>query len=429
MTSVGWTALDQGALFETRAKVAIRWLVAMIVLVSMGAFSPALVPEELSSLQQIATLGLWLLVIAVSFLVPPIALLALTADVIAVLGLYVFAMMSAFWSDLTPPTLMKAAAMSITTFGAYRLAMRIDIDDILAAVTFALFLLVGSSVLVALFVPSIGVNDSWMHAGQWQGVFASKQALGIISAHLVLFATYRKVTGGGWLVFLLMLAVGSAGAIGSGSRGGGALTVAACVALYLCGRSITLMRVLALGPLLLSAIACLMIAYIYFTGYDAFRIGDTSIDFTERTFIWQYALSHFNDAPIAGFGLNGFWTVKSLYDYYEQSHGWVLDNFHSGYVAVLVETGLIGFTLFLTSTALVTVRILMSIRDRAIMRTHCTLAIVFLLLSYQINLTETNFLRSTSFMSILLIVVQLMVCSFPVASTRQTRATQERSRC
>ena len=69
-------------------------------------------------------------------------------------------------------------------------------------------------------------------------------------------------------------------------------------------------------------LAGLLILDFYATGYDAIHIGDASIDFTERTFIWHYAISHFNDAPLLGFGINGFWTIPSIYDYFEQNHGW-----------------------------------------------------------------------------------------------------------
>ncbi|WP_022723578.1 O-antigen ligase [Rhodopseudomonas sp. B29] len=418
MTSADVASLGERGQIEAWARTITRWSVALIVFVSMGVFSPALVPEQQAQLQQVAALGLWMLVIAASFLITPVVRLELTADVVALAAFYGFAILSACWSDLTAPTFMKAAALAITTFAAYRLATRLDIDDILGATTFALFLLIASSIFTALFIPRIGVDDSWMHNGQWQGIFASKQALGIFAAHLLLFATYRKINGGGWIEFVVVAGAAAAAVVGAGSRGGGALAVAACVALYLCARSTLPMKLIAIGPLLLSAFACLMILYLYSTGYDSFHVGNTTVDFTERSFIWQFAISHFNDAPLFGYGLNGFWTIKQFYDYFEQSHGWVLDNFHSGYLAILIETGLIGFALFLTATVLIVTRALLVIRHRTMFRQHCTLAIVFILLSYQINLTETNFLRSTSFLSILLIVVQLTLCGAPATTGR-----------
>lgn len=91
--------------------------------------------------------------------------------------------------------------------------------------------------------------------------------------------------------------------------------------------------------------------YFYSTGYDAIYLFDSTIDFTERT----YAISHFDHAPLLGFGINGFWTIPSIYDYFEQNHGWdgwVLDNYHSGYFAILIETGFLSYLLFAASVFL-----------------------------------------------------------------------------
>ncbi|GLR95155.1 hypothetical protein ACVIU7_002290 [Bradyrhizobium liaoningense] len=97
---------------------------------------------------------------------------------------------------------MKSAALAVTTFGAYCLITRIDIDEIVGSTALGLFILVAASALCAVFVPEIGVDQSWMHNGQWQGIYESKQTLGFISAYLMFFACYRKMTGQGWIAFL-----------------------------------------------------------------------------------------------------------------------------------------------------------------------------------------------------------------------------------
>ena len=170
------------------------------------------------------------------------------------------------------------------------------------------------------------------------------------------------------------------------------------------------MRFFAVLPFMMTVIACILILYFYATGYDALYLFGSTIDFTERTYIWQYALSHFNDAPLIGFGLNGFWTKPAIYDYFEQSHGWVLDNYHNGYIAILVETGLVGFMLFTGSVFLVSVKMLYLISSRSIHRLHCALIVGFAALSFQVNFTETEFLRSTTFTSVLLVAFVLAAC-------------------
>jgi O-antigen ligase len=163
------------------------------------------------------------------------------------------------------------------------------------------------------------------------------------------------------------------------------------------------MKLVAILPFALTLAASLLILYFYSTGYDALYVFDSAINFTERTYIWQYALSHLNDAPFIGFGINGFWTVRTIYDYFEQNHGWVLDNYHSGYIAILIETGFLGFVFFAGGVFLVMVKTLDLISTRSIQRSHCALIVAFSALSFQMNFTETMFLRSTTFTSVLLV--------------------------
>ena len=176
------------------------------------------------------------------------------------------------------------------------------------------------------------------------------------------------------------------------------------------GTLVVVATLFAVLPIVMSVIASILILYFYATGYDALYVFDSVIDFTERTYIWQYALSRFDDAPLIGFGINGFWTIPAIYDHFEQDHGWVLDNYHNGYIAVLIETGFIGFVLFMASVVLVSVKTLCLISFRSLSRPHCALIAGFCALSFQLNFTETTFLRSTTFTSVLLAAFFLAVC-------------------
>ena len=75
------------------------------------------------------------------------------------------------------------------------------------------------------------------------------------------------------------------------------------------------------------------VAYLVTTGNDSIRVFGYNVNFTERSFDWQYALSHWSERPYLGFGLNGFWTNPDIYKKYRRLHGWVLDNYHSGYIS------------------------------------------------------------------------------------------------
>ncbi|OKO84365.1 O-antigen ligase family protein [Bradyrhizobium sp. AS23.2] len=421
------TEVDSGALasaiWKTRsvgvekiAKSAISCSITFNVVASMGTFNTALLPTELTFLQQAVALLMWSVLIYASAFVRPRLRLQFNPDLTALVAFYTFAVISVFWTSLSAAAIMKSAALAMTTFGAFCLITRIDIDEVVRATALGLFILVAASAFCALAVPDIGIDHSWMHNGQWQGVYESKQTLGFVGAYLMFFACYLKMREQGWPAFLVTFLLASTCVLASESRGAGAVALAACALLVTSMWSVRCMRIYAVLPFVMCTLAGLLILYFYVTGYDAIHVGDASIDFTERTFIWQYAISHFDDAPLLGFGINGFWTVPSIYDYFEQNHGWVLDNYHSGYIAILMETGFLGCTLFAASVLLFSNKVLHLIAAQSINRSHCALIIGFVVLSFQTNFTETTFLRSTMFTSVLLVSLFFATCR-PVPQT------------
>lgn len=413
-----WKAPGVGV--EKLAKNVIRSSITVNVIASMGVFNPALLPAEWSYVQQAVALLMWGILIYASAFVRPCVRVQPNPDLIALVAFYGLAAISVLWTSLAAAAIMKSAALVVTTFGAYCLITRIDIDEIVRSTALGLFMLVAASALCAVFVPEIGVDQSWMHDGQWQGIYESKQTLGFISAYLMFFACYQKMTGQGWTVFLATFLLASTCVIASESRGAGAVAIAACGLLVTSMWSIRCMRVYAVLPFIMCILAAVLILYFYVTGYDSIHFGESTIDLTERTFIWQYAVSHFNDAPLLGFGINGFWTRPSIYDYFNQNHGWVLDNYHSGYIAVAIETGFLGYVLFVAGVYLFSEKVLYLIATRSIDRCHCALIIGFVVLSFQSNFTETMFLRSTMFTSVLLVAFFFAVCRpVPQQSPRQ----------
>lgn len=408
LESAYWKTRSVGV--EKLARAVILCSITINVVASMGNFHTALLPEQLSNLQQAVAILMWAVLIYASAFVRPRLRLQLNPDLIALLAFYSFAVVSVLWSNLSAAAFMKSGALAMTTFGAFCLITRVDIDEIVGAVTAGLFISVAASAFFAIAVPDIGLDHSWMHDGQWQGIYESKQTLGFVGAYLMFFACYRKMTGQGWIAFLAVFLLAAVCVLASESRGAGAVALAACALLVTSMWSVACMRIYAVLPFVMCILAGFLILYFYVTGYDAIHIGDASIDFTERTFIWQYAISHLDNTPLLGFGINGFWTVPSIYDYFEQNHGWVLDNYHSGYIAILMETGFLGYVLFAASIFLFSNKILHLIAARSIDRSHCALIIGFVVLSFQSNFTETMFLRSTMFTSVLLLAFFFATC-------------------
>ncbi|MBW8857094.1 MAG: O-antigen ligase family protein, partial [Bradyrhizobium sp.] len=282
-----WTTRSVGV--ERIARIAISCSITINVVASMGIFNAALVPAELSFLQQAIALLMWAILIYASAFVQPRLRLQVNPDLVALVAFYAFAILSVFWSSLSVAAIMKSAALAMTTFGAFCLVTRVDVDEIVRATALGLFILVAASAVCALAVPDIGIDHSWMHNGQWQGVYESKQTLGFVGAYLMFLACYQKMTGQGWLAFLAVFLLASTCVLASESRGAGAVALAACAMLVTSMWSIGCMRLYAVLPFVMCVLAGLLILYFYVTGYDAIHIGNASIDLTERTFIWHYA--------------------------------------------------------------------------------------------------------------------------------------------
>src|SRR4051812_46044080 len=285
------------ALGEWAARHVMRLTIPVNVLFSTSTFNPEIWPAAPPFLQQSISLSLWVLLIGASAFVKPIFRATWGTDTFAFFAFYVYAVASVSWTDLQPQSLMKSAALGLTTFSAYRLATRLGTGEITRAATQGMWLAAVASLITVVFLPEIGVDHSYVHNGQWQGIFESKQTLGVLGAYLMFFACYRGLTGNGWLIFLVTFLPGVACAAGSESRGGGALALAACVALVLSKNSAGFIKILSVGPFVMCLVALILIGYLYLTGYASIHLPDTEIDFTERTFIWQHALSHFEDAP------------------------------------------------------------------------------------------------------------------------------------
>jgi exopolysaccharide production protein ExoQ len=401
----------------------IKAAVILITFFSNGNFQDKIIPDSAtSSLQQYIVIVMWIVIAGASYFRRSVVRIEMTMGFFANFSLYALALVSISWSYNPIESVTKGAAMCFVIFGAYRLVRTMPFDEIVECIIHGLFLLNASSVFLALFVPSIGILANWQHAGQWNGIFFSKQTLGICGALLMFFSSYRLLNPPRRIYHVIAALAGLACVIGSESRGGGAVAVLAVACVYLTGVSTRFAKILAFFPFVASLFGVALIFYFVRTGSLYLTIFDTDIDFTERTFIWQYALSHFKDAPFLGYGLNGFWTLKEIKDVFVQQHGWFLDNYHDGYIAIVMETGVVGFCIFLASYFLYGLRIAGEIRDRGALDRNVALTLVYCCLIFFIDFTETFFLRSTNITSSL-----LTMCIF-IAFSRAQRAPARAAR-
>jgi exopolysaccharide production protein ExoQ len=385
-----------------------------ISFISNGNFHSKLVGPEDSNLQQIVGVCLWLGVVAISYFRVPLLRVPLSAGLVLSLGVYGLAILSPIWATDPMASMMKAGTLAIVAFGAYRLTQTLDVDRIIEGVYLGQFAVLVASIGMALFVPEIGVMDTYQHAGQWCGVFWSKQSLGLLGAVFLFFSCYRLLVDSRRRAFHAVgVAVALVCTIASGSRGGCVLAIFAVLCLYLTLQSTHFARALAFLPFAMCLTGVALVAYFVDTGSEYLVIFDYPFDFTERTFIWRHALSFFPERKWLGFGLNGFWTLPDVKGLFIERHGWFLDNYHDGYIAIAMETGVIGLALFIGGALIFGQRIVARIEIDRRLDPEVALALAYTCLIFFINFTETIFLRSTNVQATLLLVFMFFVYAGP----------------
>ena len=400
------------------ATFAVRATIVLNTLLSVGTFNPLLLPGVPALAQQVLSIGLWLTAIFASFLCQPVCRFKTTPGLALLWLFYAFAAVSVLWGNLAEASLIKSVALLITTFGAYRLVRALPIQAILADVMLGLLILCAASIFVSLFKPDIGVLKTWQHNGQWAGVFDSKQTLGTGGAVLLYLALQRLLRRDQRLYCLSAFVTAAVCVIASGSRGGGVIAIGSVAAIYLARRSTRVLHAMAFAPLIMMAVATAQISYFVMTENLAFELFGQEINFTERTFIWQFALRHFHEHPIIGFGLNGFWSFEQILFEFRHEHRWVLDNYHSGYIGILMELGIIGYILF-GASVWAWARKMYAQAGASISRAESAATVSFVNMIFLINFTETFFLRSTNTISIVLLILMFTTFADPAVNARR----------
>lgn len=405
-------------------------LVCLVAFVSVDTFNSQIsgVSDELAIQQggdirpQVAALGLWMVLIAVSF-IPGISHSPPLTRGLAWPGLLLaWVVLSPLWSDDPASGMPKAVLFLATTFAAWRMASIVTTKEMLTCTFYSLFVLLMLSFVLAVFVPSVGLlMHDWAHEGQWKGAFATKQGLGTVSAWFLVLA-FLRLSHRRSLFNLAACALGLSCLLGSGSRGGGAMAVVAVVSLILVRRQ-PKFAPLVTGVLLIGLfLGILELCYFGITGNASIQVFGSDINLTERTYIWQYAIGLWLDRPYFGFGLNSFWTNLSIYSGYLNSHGWVLDNYHSGYLAIAIETGVIGLALFSVVSIILAPRLRFLLLNAQSNRLSLEMTVGVMVMFFTINLTETYFLRSTNFMAVLFTFLVIKTLAVPDQSRAQSNA-------
>lgn len=330
----------------------------------------------------------------------PRAFRALAQEPVLLL-LLLWAFASILWSSEPGVTARRWAGACLPLLYALALTLRFDGRALLRLIGWPLLVAVAGSLAMVVAMPDWGIMG-YPHEGAWRGMFVKKNVLGRYAALAVfLFPTLASLDRRHMSVFWIASSLLSAVVLlGSRSLSSIMLTIAGiCIWLFL-----RIASPLHRFWLLLSAIFMIaaMIAVVAI-GHNYESAVGRGPTLTGRIPLWLLLLEMARERMWLRYGYGAFWIgLEGPSAYVWVALGWAVPHAHNGYLDLLLEIGVIGLSLgvFLLCTSVA--QLLAAYGREPSPEVVCWLTVVAFLIGY--NMVESGFLRSNSFLWILLLL-------------------------
>lgn len=312
------------------------------------------------------------------------------ASLIAYLGFAATSVTWAFNSELAFSRIVVEVLAIIVVFLPFALPIRTSHTIHIIYLCYAAALLVSAGFVLTTPPSPIG------HPGYLQ----HKQEMGLLAAVGIILSMHELLHRGWWRVFgVLTAALGFWLVLESQSKSALAL---AFVAIVCSGLILLLCKKTRLTPAYL--VAAVVVASMFISnpierlGYRFY--GDPTL--TGRTGIWQFIESQMSQRPWLGWGFHSYYFVPN--SPHNAAPGYVKDmpSSHDGYMDVRLETGRIGYWIFLIFIYS-SLHLFENVRRKDPVRAWCFLSIA--LFAVLINLLDTHWLTLTHFWLLYLVIV------------------------
>lgn len=259
------------------------------------------------------------------------------------LGLAIM-LVSCIWSIEPDRTLRRSVAVVGTSLAGVLIGLAYSRYGFVRFIRSNLAVFVILSVLLALFVPSLGTHTE-EKAGLWRGLMSSKNQMAWIAALFLIFwlsSTSRKTLGNA--LFLLTLASGALLLFKAGSVTG---MLAALIGLFfLVFLSQYATRHKVRHPMLVVGLLGLAVLTILWQSAvdTSLELVGRSSTLTGRTTIWLAMWPFIEDRIWLGYGYSAFWSDPVRFFGPDNWMSGMIHS-HSAYVEVLIDLGVVGLAI------------------------------------------------------------------------------------
>jgi exopolysaccharide production protein ExoQ len=322
--------------------------------------------------------------------------------------LVTLAVLSFVWSAVPDLTIRRTVALLGTTLFSIYIASRFSLKQLLQLIGWTCIVIVVSSIVVALLMPSDGVMQE-IHIGAWRGVFDHKNTLGrMMTFSAVVFvllyinrAMRRWVSVLGLLMALLAMFMAQS-----------ATAIVVLVGTLLILPLLQVLRwrsnvaiIIAILIILLGGFA---VTYVWANTEEVLSSLGRDVTLTGRTELWQLSFEAVLARPWLGYGYDGFWVGWNS----ESAHIWVRvfwepPHAHNGWLELLLSLGAVGLTLFIASLVVALSHSIRYLRSKS---ADCVFwPLMFFTFLMLVNITEATFLGSRNIFWVVQVAVTLQV--------------------
>ncbi|MBB6144894.1 O-antigen ligase [Silvibacterium bohemicum] len=255
------------------------------------------------------------------------------------------AIISSVWSQFPLYTLRRSIPFLFAGLFGLFFAVRFPVRRQLSILFMAMLAVALGTILLAVLVPRIGLDATFGHSADWQGVFTSKNACGrmmVLATAITLSqseGTGRKVLSLALFIFVLVM---------SGSRGAWAIEAAvfaSYVAIKVLGLMDSRSRVLLLLGSLIAITTAAVAGAMHLSALSQLVGRDATL--TGRTQIWKQVWPFILERPILGWGYAGFWRgIQGESFRVAAAMRFVIFHAHNGFLEIWLELGAVGLFIF-----------------------------------------------------------------------------------
>ena len=268
----------------------------------------------------------------------------------------VYALITILWTVYIPATLYKWMFLLFSSLSGGYIAVRYGRGGVVRVLTWAGAIFTILSIFVVAYFPFVGIMQNKIFFGSWTGIFWHRNHTGNIFAFfnmifLLRFLLDEQATKLHKIVFGLFYLLSAALVFGSRSATG----IFVFLFLHLVvGLTFAWLKLYArFKPWHYYLVGVILLAgFLVFITNTAFFFGllGRTANMTGRVPIWQDLMNRvFIERPIFGYGYGALWMQKRFRIDMEIRHGWSNQVYFAdnGFFDILLNTGLVGFSLFL----------------------------------------------------------------------------------